>query len=119
VLATLAVSAGLSAYPLWKFGSAEITRAAAMGALLSTINVLAGYIAIEYSFAKSYNAFLKAVLGGMVLRLAFVLIALLFLIKVFEVHTVSLVTSLLGFYVIFLILEVLFIQKKVIQKNQG
>ena len=118
VLATLVASAGLSAYPLWKFGSAEIIKGVAMGALLSTINVLAGYATIEYSFTKSYNTFLKAVLGGMGVRMAFVLVVLLLFIKVFEFHTAALVSSLLGFYVIFLVLEVVFIQRKLTQRNQ-
>ena len=119
VLITLAAGAALAAYPLWKLGSFEIVEAAAVGALLSTINVLVGYFAIEYSFTKSYTTLLKAVLGGMGLRMAFILVALLLLIKVFGFHTAALVTSLLGFYVIFLILEVIFIQKKLVQKNQG
>jgi len=119
VLITLAASAALAAYPLWKLGSFEIVEAAIMGALISTINVLVGYFAIEYSFTKSYTTLLKAVLGGMGLRMAFILVALLLLIKVFGFHTAALVTSLLGFYVIFLILEVIFIQKKLVQKNQG
>jgi hypothetical protein len=118
VVTILVASAGLSAYPLWKSGSVEIVEGVVMGAVLSTINVLAGYATIEYSFTKSYSTFLKMVLGGMGVRMGFVLVALLLLIKVFKVHTVALVSSLLGFYVIFLILEVIFIQRKLTQRNQ-
>ena len=41
------------------------------------------------------------------------------LILVFHMHTVALTVSLLGFYLIYLILEILFIQKKVLLRNQG
>jgi hypothetical protein len=119
VLGALAVAGLLVAYPLVRYGSGEILLAVSVGALLSTINVLLGYLAIEYSFEKSYTTFLKAVLGGMGIRMGLMLIALLVLIKVVGLHTVALVVSLLGFYLIFLVLEVLFIQKKVLIKNQS
>lgn len=114
----LAVSA-LAAYPLSRYGSADVIAAAALGALLSTLNVLLGFFAIEYAFNKPYTVFLKAVLGGMGVRMLFLLGAMLVLIMVFRVHTVALTVSLLGLYAIYLILEVLFIQKKVLLRNQG
>ncbi|MBM2845363.1 MAG: hypothetical protein HW407_675 [Bacteroidetes bacterium] len=119
VATALGVGGGIAAYPLSRYGSAEIIEAAIVGALLSTANVLLGYLAIEFSFEKSYTTFLKAVLGGMGIRMLGMLGMLVMLIKVFGFHATALVISLLGFYVIFLILEILFIQKKVILKNQG
>jgi len=119
VATALGVSGGIAAYPLFRYGSAEIIEAAIVGALLSTVNVLLGYLAIEFSFEKSYTTFLKAVLGGMGIRMLGMLCMLIMLIKVFGFHAAALVTSLLGFYIIFLILEILFIQKKVVVKNRG
>jgi len=119
VIGTLIVVALASAYPMVRYGSPEILVAASVGGLLSTVNVLVGFLAIEYSFNKSYTTFLKMVLGGMGVRMALMLVALLVLIKVVGLHTAALTVSLLGFYVIFLILEVLFIQKKVVIKNQS
>ena len=118
VLCALIVVALAGVYPMVRYGSSEILIAASVGALLSTVNVLAGFLAIEYSFTRSYTTFLKTVLGGMGVRMALTLGALLVLIKVVGLHTVALTVSLLGFYLIFLILEVLFIQKKVAIKNQ-
>lgn len=117
ILVTLAVGCALAAYPLWKFGSVEIVEAFVAGALLSTLNVLAGYLAIEYSFDKSHSTFLKAMLGGMGIRMVVMLGALVVLIKALGMHAVALTTSLFSFYIVYLVLEVLFIQRKVLIKN--
>ena len=119
VALTLCGASALAAYPLSRYGSPEIITAAAVGALLSTVNVLLGFFAIEYAFDKSYTVFLKAVLGGMGLRMLLLLGVMIVLILVFHMHTVALTVSLLGFYLIYLILEILFIQKKVLLRNQG
>jgi hypothetical protein len=107
------------AYPLWRIFPGEITAAVVVGALTATVNVLLGYAAISYAQGKSYTTFLKAVLGGMGARLALLLGTLVVLIKIVGMHAVALTVSLLGFYVIFLILELLFIQRNVFPPNQG
>lgn len=119
VALTLGVAAALAAYPLSRYGSPEVIRAAAAGAVLSTVNVLAGFFAIEYAFDKSYTVFVKAVLGGMGVRMLLLLGAMVVLILVFHMHTVALTVSLLSLYVVYLVLEILFIQKKVSLRNQG
>jgi hypothetical protein len=115
---TLFVTFALAAYPLSRYGSPEVISAVVAGALLSTVNVLLGFFAIEYAFDKSYTVFLKAVLGGMGLRMMLLLGALIVLILVFHMHTLALTISLLTLYVIYLVLEILFIQKKVFLRNQ-
>jgi hypothetical protein len=116
---TLFGACALAAYPLSRYGSPEVITAAIVGALLSTVNVLLGFLAIEYAFDKSYSVFLKAVLGGMGLRMVLLLGILIVLILVFHLHTVALTISLLSLYLIYLVLEILFIQKKVLLRNQG
>ena len=113
------LSAVLSVYPLFAFASAEVVRACIAGVTISVANVLAGYAAIEYSIDKSYTVFLKAVLGGMGLRMLVMLGALMLLIEVFHFQAVPLVVSLMGFYILFLILEILFMQKKMNKKAEG
>jgi hypothetical protein len=119
VALTLLGAAALAAYPLSRYGSPEVINAVVAGALLSTVNVLLGFFAIEYAFDKSYTVFLKAVLGGMGLRMVLLLGVMIVLILVFHMHTVALTVSLLSLYLIYLILEILFIQKKVLLRNQG
>ncbi len=119
VVATLLVSTVVMVYPLIRYGSADIIRSVVVGALLSTANVLLGYFAIVYSLRKSYSTFVKMVLGGMGVRMAVLLVALVILIKLLGFHAVALTTSMLVFYVIYLILEVLFIQKVMIVSDRG
>lgn len=109
----------LLTYPLAAWGTADILTAVVAGALLSTANVLVGYAAIEYSFDKSYTTFVKAVIGGMGLRMVVMLGALAALIVLAGLHPVALTSSLMGFYAVFLILEIVYIQKKMSLKNQG
>ena len=109
----LALMAGLAAWPLARYGSPDVVRAVLAGAALSTLNVLVGYAAVEYAFPRSFTTFLKVVLGGMGIRMLVMLGAMVVMIKVFHVHAVALTASLLGTYAVFLLLEVLFIQKKI------
>lgn len=117
VVLVLVAAVILLAYPLSVYGSSEILAAVAAGAALGTVNVLLGYFAIMYSFDKSYTTFLKAVIGGMGARMLLLLGALTALIMVAHLHAVALTVSLLGFYMIYLILEILFIQRRVSEKN--
>jgi len=119
VLLVLLGAAVLLAFPLFVYGTAEIITAIAVGAILSTANVLLGYLAIEATFDKSTSTFFKAVLGGMGIRMLVMLGALGVLIGIVRMHAVALTASLLGFYAVYLVLEILFIQKKVSVKNQG
>ena len=113
------LSAVLSAYPLFAFASAEVIRACIVGVMISLANVLAGYAAIEYSIDKSYTIFLKAVLGGMGVRMLVMLGAIMILIGIFHFQALPLVGSLMVFYILFLILEVMFMQKKMNKRAEG
>lgn len=118
VVFVLLIVGGCASYPLIFYGSQEVITAVVVGALLSTVNVLLGYTAIEYSFEKSITTFLKFVLGGMGIRLALILAAIVILIKTADIHVGGLVVSLGIFYIIYLTLEILFIQKKVDKRQQ-
>ncbi len=119
VVITLVAGLAIAAVPLEMLGSKDVIVAFITGAVLSTANALAGYWAIEYAFDKSFNTLLATVLGGMGIRIGFLLGSLVVLIRFFEFHTVALVVSMLSFYVVYLVLEVLYIQKKVSHKHQS
>lgn len=116
VLGVLVFGLAIAAYPLYRFSSSDVMVAVAIGAGLSTVNVLAGFLAIEYSFGRSHTTFLRVVLGGMGIRMVFLLGAILVLIKLVGVDIVALTSSLFCFYTIFLVLEVIFIQKKTLKQ---
>ncbi|MFN0159547.1 MAG: hypothetical protein ACKVRP_15905 [Bacteroidota bacterium] len=119
VLLTLVVAFAIALYPLMRMDSRDVLIAVIVGALLSTLNVLAGFLAIERTLGRSYEAFLKAVLGGMGVRMLVMLGTLALLMKIVGLHTIGLVISVLSFHVVFLVLELMYIQRRVstIQKN--
>ena len=117
VLLTLIIIGGAAAYPISIYSSSKFLIAVIIGALLSTLNVMLGYFAIEYSFNKSTTTFFKYVLGGMGIRMFVMAGVLVTLIKVFQFHAGALVGSMGIFYVLFLTLEVFYIQKKISSKH--
>ncbi len=118
ILALCCVSAA-GAYPVLKLGSIGTVRAAACGAFLMTANVLAGYAAVNYSIGKSTTTFMKYVLGGMGIRMLVLVVIMLILIERFEVDAGALVASMGIFYVVYVTLEIIFIQQKVNAKQQN
>ena len=120
-LKIVAVCYGLSAfltyYPISEFATGPITRSVIAGGVMSLLNLLAGYTAIEFSFNKSHTTFLKFVLGGMVVRLMLMWLALMVLLMGFEYHSASLMLTLMFLYMLNLVLEIYYLQKKVSFKS--
>lgn len=107
----------LTFYPISEFATAMVTRSIVAGGVMSLLNLLLGYLFIELSFEKSHTTFLKYVLGGMVGRLFLMWGVLLVLIGAFQFHTASLMLSLLFFYVVNLVLEIFYLQRRVSTKR--
>lgn len=112
MLLTLVIVCAAGWYPLVQYADEEAVKGVAAGVTLSIVNVLMGYVAIEYSFNKSYTHFVQIVLGGIAIRLFVMTGLLLVLIGVFKFHSIALVGSLFGMYMIFLAEEVLYIHNK-------
>ncbi|MDP2207922.1 MAG: hypothetical protein Q8K98_03995 [Bacteroidota bacterium] len=113
----LIISIVIASYPLAVFSNSEIIIATAVGAILSTANIIAGYLSIEYAFNKSMTRFLKTILGGMGIRMFVLLLAMLFVIQVIKLHVLAFTISLFIYYVIFLVLEIFYIDQKVRAKT--
>lgn len=107
----------LATYPLFKAGDRDITVGFITGCLISLVNVTAGYLLIEYGIEKPNATFLKIILGGMVARLILTPAIVVVLIRVFRFHLLSLTGSLFFSYFLFLILEILFLNKKLALKK--
>jgi len=117
VLICFACTAVLAYYPVSEFATKEMARSIIAGSIMSLVNLLLGYLAIEFSFERSHTTFLKYVLGGMVGRLMLMWGAFLLLIWVFGFHAASLMLTLLFFYVLNLVLEIYYLQKRVSTKK--
>ena len=107
----------LAAYPLFKAGDREITVGFITGCLISLVSVTVGYLLIEYGIEKPNAIFLKIILGGMVARLILIPAVVVVLIRVFQFHLISLTASLFCSYFLFLIVEILFLNKKLALKK--
>ena len=108
---------GITVYLVSAYGESEQLRSVAAGCVMSAVNFLLGFLAIEFAFGKSHTTFLKVILGGMGVRLLAMTGVVLVLIKIQHYDTLSLMLSLLGYYALNLGLEISFLQKKVSLKN--
>ena len=117
VIFCFACAALLTYFPISEFATSEIIHGIIAGGVMSFINLLLGYVAIEISYERSHTTFLKFVLGGMVLRLMFMWGTLLVLIGFYHFHSASLMLSLLFFYIMNLVLEIFYLQKRVSSKK--
>jgi hypothetical protein len=117
VIFCFAGAAVLTYYPISEFATAEVIHGIIAGGVMSFINLLLGYAAIEISYERSHTTFLKYVLGGMVIRLMLMWGVLLVLIRFCHFHSASLMLSLLFFYVMNLVLEIFYLQKRVSSKK--
>jgi hypothetical protein len=112
VLAVVAVSLG----GFWGLGGATLgpqaLPAAALGAGLAAVNSLAAYALVLWSARRSTNAFLGAVLGGMVGRMGLMLAAVIVAVLVFGLPRIPLAVSLLGHFVVFLALELTVLHRR-------
>ena len=110
---------GFGAITILNANSPQVAMAMIVGAVLSTLNVMSGFLAIEYSLDKSYTTFLKAVLGGMGVRMVVLLGIIALLVKFGGMHLVALIVSVLSFYTVYLVLEIFYMQKRLSHKNQS
>jgi hypothetical protein len=117
VIFCFAGAAILTYYPVSQFATAEVIHGIIAGGVMSLVNLLLGYIAIEISYERSHTTFLKYVLGGMVGRLMLMWATLVVLIRFYHVHSASLMLSLLFFYIMNLVLEIFYLQKRVASKK--
>jgi hypothetical protein len=83
----------------------EAMRAAAYGGSLAGLNAIAAYGIVLWSEARSTNVFLGAVLGGMVGRMGLLLAAVAAGLAFLDLDRLPLVTTLLGYFLVFLVLE--------------
>ena len=84
-------------------GAARV--AALLGAAIASANTLAAYFLVRWSEKRSSNVFLRAVIGGMVARMALMLGAVLASILYLGMPKLPLTISLLSYFMLFLIFE--------------
>jgi hypothetical protein len=108
VLAVVVVSLGA----LWPLLAEESRTAALFGAGLAAANTLAAYALVLWAAGRSTNAFLGAVLGGMVGRMGVMLAAVVAAVLFLGLPKVPLAVSLLAYFVLFLVFELTILQRR-------
>lgn len=81
-------------------------RSAAYGAGVAAVNALGAYATVLWAQRRRTNVFLGAILGGMAARIVLVLAAVIVGLGTLDLRRVPLVIALLGYFVLFLALEV-------------
>ena len=112
VLAVVAGSLGL----VWLGLGSRLTRAGllavVLGGLIASANTLAAYGLVRWAEKRSANAFMAAVLGGMVGRMGLMLAVVVGAVLVLGVPKLPLAFSLLSYFVFFLVFELAVLQKQ-------
>ena len=79
--------------------------AALLGGGIATLNTLAAYALVTWSAGRSSTAFFRAILGGMLARMIAMLGVVVAAVLWLGVPRLPLTISLLGYFVVFLALE--------------
>ncbi len=96
---------------VYLYGDASLAWGAIVGCAICTINALAGCFSAIWAFDKPQGVFLKAVLGGMAVRIFAIGLVFFLLVRFTSINVVGFTLSLFAFYVLFQVLEVRFLVK--------
>lgn len=98
---------------------ASARAALAYGTALAVLNTLAAHALVVWSDGRPTQAFLRAVLGGMLGRMAAVLVAVVAGVLVLDLPKVPLALALLFFFVVFLVMELSILHRRTASTAAG
>jgi hypothetical protein len=109
---TTGVTWGLLALPLYFLAEPMIVWGALAGCFLSALCFSAGFYAVCRAFHQSLRTLMIAVFGGMLVRLLLIGIIFVLIVTLTPLHPVSFLSSLLGFYTLYLVIELYFVNNR-------
>jgi hypothetical protein len=112
VLALLGAGLGTAWLPLLRGLEPRARWAALLGGALAALNAITAYFLVLWSASRPTGAFLRAILGGMVGRMALMLAAVVGAVLGLGLPSVPLTVSLLACFVPFLVLELTVLHKR-------
>jgi hypothetical protein len=112
VLAVAAATFAIAWGGALRRADAPVRWAAAFGAALAVANTVAAHALVLWSTRRSTNAFLAAVLGGMVGRMAALLAAVVSGVLLLGLPKLPLAVSLLSYFVVFLVMELSILHRR-------
>ena len=104
------VAATLAA--VWPVVSADARAAVLFGAALSSGNTVLAYFLTVWSITRPPNVFLGVVLGGMVVRMVMMLLAVVAAVLGLGLPALPLTVSLLAYFVGFLVFELTVLHRR-------
>jgi hypothetical protein len=109
---TTGVAWGLLALPLYFLADPMIVWGALVGCILSALCFTAGFYTVCRSFQLSLQTLMITVFGGMLARLLFIGVIFVLIVTLTPLHPVSFLSSLLGFYTLYLVIELYFVNNR-------
>lgn len=98
---------------LYFFAQSVLIREVLIGCFLPVVCFVLGFYAISWAVHRPLRPFMIAVFGGMLVRLLLISIIFIFLVKLTQFHVSSLLFSLIGFYVLCLVVELYFVNNRI------
>lgn len=80
-----------------------------LGIVLTTLNAYLGFYSIKAGIDKPAKIFFRWILGGMVVRLFLLIVAVVLVFEFLEINRISFIFSILFFYIFYLIIEVIYL----------
>jgi hypothetical protein len=121
-LKTMSITTGiiwaLIALPLYYLAEPIIVWGVFVGFLLSAVCFTAGFYAVCRSFQRSFRALMITVFGGMLVRLFLIGTIFILLVNLTSLHVTSFLAALLGFYVVYLAIELYFVNNKLYRREE-
>ena len=102
---------------LYFFAQSILFKEILIGCLLPVACFIPGFYAVSWALNRPFRPFMIAVFGGMLVRLLFVSAAFILIVAFTKLHMSSLLFSLIGFYILCLVVELYFINSKMLRRE--
>ena len=102
---------------LYFFAKSILFKEILIGCLLPVVCFIPGFYVVSWAFNRPFRPFIIAVFGGMLARLLFIGTAFILIVTLTKFHMSSLLFSLIGFYTLCLVVELYFINSKILRRE--
>lgn len=109
----------LLALPLYFLGEAKILWGTIVGCFLPALCFGVGFYSMCRNLHRPLNKLMVAFFGGMLARMVFIGLAFFLILWLTQLHVASLLTSLFGFYILYLVLELYFVNGRFKHIKEG
>ena len=103
---------------LYFLAQSVLIREVLIGCFLPVVCFILGFYAVSWAVHRPLRPFMIAVFGGMLVRLLFIAIIFILLVKMTQFHVLSLLFSLIGFYTLCLVVELYFVNNRIRHREE-